>query len=184
MNTGQSQALWRRKPAKLLVYTRDGTVFRRFYRWLNEQKGLRERWWDLRAATQYTLAYKLETGAKLSLYSDDQLSKAIFVQHFEADERDFICRYLAAGDIFVDVGANIGLFTLIGAGMVGPCDPEPLEECSVFSSRLVRSRRRANAYHLYGGISRLEFAGASLCGHTVCPREDSLLQVGYLCHRT
>jgi FkbM family methyltransferase len=120
MNTGQSQALWRRKPAKLWVYTKDGTVFRRFYRWLNEQKGLRERWWDLRAATQSMLAYKLETGAKLSLYSDDQFSKAIFVQRFEADERDFICRYLAAGDIFVDVGANIGLFTLLGAGVVGP----------------------------------------------------------------
>jgi len=44
----------------------------------------------------------------------------IYCRHFEAIERTFLNDFLRPGDVFVDVGANIGLFTLIAAICVGP----------------------------------------------------------------
>lgn len=121
MNTGQSQALWRRKPARLLAYAKDGTLYHRLYRWLiTQRKSSRKRLWDLLTTVKPVLAHKLETGSTLGLYSDDYLCRDIFVYRFEGNERDFVISYLAPGDTFVDVGANIGLFTLLGADMVGP----------------------------------------------------------------
>ncbi len=38
---------------------------------------------------------------------------------WEPDETRFIIDVLRRGDIFVDVGANIGYFTIIGSKMVG-----------------------------------------------------------------
>ncbi|MBT4522040.1 MAG: FkbM family methyltransferase [Halieaceae bacterium] len=39
---------------------------------------------------------------------------------WEPAETHFICRLLQSGDTFVDIGANIGYFTLIGSRLVGP----------------------------------------------------------------
>jgi FkbM family methyltransferase len=39
--------------------------------------------------------------------------------YFEKDIRDYIAQSLAEGDIFVDVGANIGCFTLLASKLVG-----------------------------------------------------------------
>ena len=120
MNTRQSRALGSDKPVKLLRYAKDGTLYPRFYRWLTkQQKSSRERWWDLLTAVKPVLSQRLETGAILRLYGDDYLCRDMFVYRFEANERDFVISYLAAGDIFVDVGANVGLFTLLGASLVG-----------------------------------------------------------------
>jgi FkbM family methyltransferase len=44
----------------------------------------------------------------------------IYCRYFEATERTFLNDFLRPGDVFVDVGANIGLFTLIAAICVGP----------------------------------------------------------------
>ncbi|MFZ1575143.1 MAG: FkbM family methyltransferase, partial [Chromatiaceae bacterium] len=43
----------------------------------------------------------------------------IFYQGFEQVERTLLWRYLRTGDVFVDVGANLGLFTVIAAKRVG-----------------------------------------------------------------
>ena len=43
-----------------------------------------------------------------------------FGDHFDTDEMDFLERYLRPGDRFVDVGANVGTYTLLGASLVGP----------------------------------------------------------------
>ena len=40
-------------------------------------------------------------------------------QYFRQDEEDFLMRYLRNGDTYIDVGANIGLFTLKAASIVG-----------------------------------------------------------------
>lgn len=121
MNTRQSPVLGSDKPAKLLRYAKDGTLYPRFYHWLTkQQKSSRERLWDLLTAVKPVLAQRLETGATLRLYGDDYLCRDLFVYRFEANERDFVISYLAAGDLFVDVGANVGLFTLLGANLVGP----------------------------------------------------------------
>ena len=55
----------------------------------------------------------------MRLYPDDKLSELIYCDDFERQERDFLKAFLRPGDFFVDVGANIGLFTLIAAKYVG-----------------------------------------------------------------
>jgi len=47
------------------------------------------------------------------------LSKKIYVDNFEYEERQFVNAFLRPGDTFIDIGANIGLFTLIAAQGVG-----------------------------------------------------------------
>lgn len=43
-----------------------------------------------------------------------------FGDRFDPDEMDFMARYLRAGDRFLDVGANIGTYTLLAASLIGP----------------------------------------------------------------
>jgi len=68
----------------------------------------------------------------MNLYLDSELCKLIYYKHFEAHEREFMNAFLRPGDTFVDVGANIGLFSLIAARLVGPSgrvfafEPTPL----------------------------------------------------------
>ena len=38
---------------------------------------------------------------------------------FENDEIEFVTKYVKAGDIFIDIGANIGLFSLVASPIVG-----------------------------------------------------------------
>lgn len=62
----------------------------------------------------------LQRGLKIRLHGDSELCHLIYCRHFEAHERKFLNQFLRPGDVFVDVGANIGLFTLIAAERVGP----------------------------------------------------------------
>ena len=61
----------------------------------------------------------IDAGLQMILYFDDELSWLIYNQDFERKERHFVRRYLRPGDVFVDAGANIGLYTLIAARCVG-----------------------------------------------------------------
>jgi FkbM family methyltransferase len=50
----------------------------------------------------------------------DIVARKIFLQLFEPAIRDFVNLYLKAGDIFIDVGAHLGYFTLLASVKVGP----------------------------------------------------------------
>ena len=67
-----------------------------------------------------TFVMRLQPGLKIRLYGDSELCRLIYLGNFEATERAFLNHFLRPGDVFVDVGANIGLFTLIAAARVGP----------------------------------------------------------------
>lgn len=51
---------------------------------------------------------------------DRHVSMGALVGTWEAEETAFVRRMLKAGDVVVDVGANIGWFTLVARGCVGP----------------------------------------------------------------
>lgn len=51
----------------------------------------------------------------INLYKDSKLAELIYLGNFERMEISFLKKYLRKGDIFVDVGANIGLFSLVAA---------------------------------------------------------------------
>jgi FkbM family methyltransferase len=62
----------------------------------------------------------LVPGAQIKLKFADRLGYQIYVENFEEWERDFVFRFLRPGDVFLDAGANLGLFSLIAASRVGP----------------------------------------------------------------
>ena len=55
----------------------------------------------------------------MRLYTDDVLSHLIYCKGHEYNERQFLSRYLKPGDVFIDVGANSGLYTLLASSTVG-----------------------------------------------------------------
>jgi FkbM family methyltransferase len=62
--------------------------------------------------------YNLYGYAKINLYRDSILSRLIW-NKFEKDETDYMCKVLKKGDVFIDIGSNIGLFSLIASKIVG-----------------------------------------------------------------
>jgi FkbM family methyltransferase len=55
---------------------------------------------------------------RLKLYRDSNLSRLIY-DGFEENELRFTKKVLREGDIFIDIGANIGLYSLIASPIVG-----------------------------------------------------------------
>ena len=78
----------------------------------------RELRWKLIVGRNGSFVSVLEPGLKIRLYGDSELCHLIYCRYFEAREREFLNRFLRPGDVFVDVGANIGLFTLIAASVL------------------------------------------------------------------
>lgn len=56
----------------------------------------------------------------MRLFFRDEFARGIFIKDFEFKERRFLDAFLKPGDVYIDIGANIGLFTLIAARCVGP----------------------------------------------------------------
>jgi FkbM family methyltransferase len=77
-------------------------------------------WWDAQPADGSSTTVELQPGVRMQIYFGGELSRFIFQGDFEAEERDFLNAFLRPGDTFVDIGANLGLFSLIAALLVGP----------------------------------------------------------------
>lgn len=76
-----------------------------------------KQWLSKFSQTDY-FDYELSKDLKIKLFKDTVLSKRIY-EGFETEEIDFVNAFLKEGDIFFDIGANIGLFSLIAAKKVG-----------------------------------------------------------------
>lgn len=64
------------------------------------------------------IEFNLASGVKINLYKDSVLSRSIY-KGFEKEETDYLTSILREGDIFIDIGANIGLFSLMASKAVG-----------------------------------------------------------------
>lgn len=64
------------------------------------------------------IPYPLNKKVSINLYKENYLSRLIFLEEFELEIVDFIRQNLNAGDCFIDVGANIGFFTLLAADLI------------------------------------------------------------------
>jgi FkbM family methyltransferase len=60
----------------------------------------------------------LQPGVKIRLYCDSVVCRHIYLDDFECAERHFVNLFLRPGDVFVDAGANVGLFSLVAARRV------------------------------------------------------------------
>src|ERR1051326_5007580 len=90
------------------------------FRWRPFVLRRREAWWKAHAGEVRSFLFDVQPGVRLRLHLDSELSRLIYCRHFESTERAFLNAFLRPGDTFVDVGANIGLFTVIAASRVGP----------------------------------------------------------------
>lgn len=65
------------------------------------------------------LKMRMANDAEMILWPDDAVSIAIYLEEYEVSEITFIHKMLKPGMVFVDVGANIGLYSVIAAKLVG-----------------------------------------------------------------
>lgn len=86
----------------------------------NQRLKKRKAIWDQALAGKGWFICNILPKVKMKLYCDSILSHQIFFDEFEFDERDFMRRFLRPGDVYADIGANVGLFTVIAAKLVGP----------------------------------------------------------------
>ncbi len=77
-------------------------------------KTVDDKWEELFENNGSIAEIKLEGDIKFNLYKDSILCKLIF-DGFEESEQLFITRFLKPGDIFLDIGANIGLHSVFAA---------------------------------------------------------------------
>lgn len=126
---------------RLLKHVYQGTLFARIKEeWHEHIKRRRIAWWQKRGGKNGAFIFKLQTGVKMHLYFDSRLSQEIYCNDFEWKERQFLNTYLREGDIFVDIGANIGLFTIIASYRVGESGQVySFEPCSKTYQRLVKN---------------------------------------------
>ena len=63
----------------------------------------------------------MRAGPSIAIHLPDQIqSRIYFFGIWEPEISDYIAKNLAAGDCFIDVGANVGYFSLLFARLVGP----------------------------------------------------------------
>jgi FkbM family methyltransferase len=109
------------KIAKLFVHMRKHTMLTRMTQeWRERMRKRRTAWWESRKGKCEYFEAKLESGIRMRFHLDSELAKLIYCDCYELTERGFLNSFLRSGDIFVDVGANVGLYSLIAARCVGP----------------------------------------------------------------
>ncbi len=74
--------------------------------------------WDNLFSGMEFFEFQLNNDVKINLYKDSILSRLIY-EGFEKEETDYVVSVLNDGDVFIDIGANIGLYSLIASKIVG-----------------------------------------------------------------
>jgi len=77
-------------------------------------------WWDENHGGDAFHEVNIRPGVKFRLYFDSDLCRMIYSGGFEENELAFVEAFLRPGDVFLDVGANIGLFSVIAGRIIGP----------------------------------------------------------------
>jgi FkbM family methyltransferase len=94
---------------------------RRLIKPLPFSRSLAERFLWRRAETRGIHKTKLESGEPFYIYQGvEGLSKAIWLNgYYEKNTTELVSNILEEGEVFVDIGANIGYFTIVSAKEVG-----------------------------------------------------------------
>lgn len=105
---------------RMLSYLRDGIILERArLRWHYFKLDHRRDWWTEQKKSRTSFLYTLQPGVRMRLFFDSEIAWLVYVKNFEWKERQFHNTFLQTGDTYMDIGANIGLFTLIAARRVG-----------------------------------------------------------------
>lgn len=102
--------------------------------------------WDRMSEGETSDVVRLSHGARLKLPPSDPLSRIIADGRYERAERRFVSSFLREGDVVVDVGANIGLYTVIAGHRVGPRGRVYALEPTPATFQLLRANARLNGF--------------------------------------
>lgn len=75
--------------------------------------------WEIAKADRKDYIISSYNGYRILLYSDSKLRELIATSAYEKAEQLFLQAFLKPGDVFLDVGANIGIFSLLASKKVG-----------------------------------------------------------------
>lgn len=76
--------------------------------------------WHLRNTVTFRSPVKYPAGsATAMLHPDGQIPEALWDSGFEENDRDFVAAYLSQGMCVINVGANVGLYTVLASVLVG-----------------------------------------------------------------
>lgn len=124
----------------------------------NEQQKSEADWLSRFNSSGY-FDHVLDGGVTIRLYQDSALSKLIF-EGFENEELDFLRLFLKKGDTFLDIGANIGLFSLIASTKIGAegrilaFEPSPKTFSRLQENLLLNEMNNSEAFNI--GLSNAE----------------------------
>jgi len=85
---------------------------------LRFRKELRSLHWKFAISRRPYIEKRIRSDVRMRLFPDSRLCREIYCGVFELKEQEFLQLFLRPGDVFIDVGANIGLFTLIAGRRV------------------------------------------------------------------
>lgn len=81
----------------------------------------------------------------LKLYPSGQIPEALWKHNFEATEREFVASYIKPGMHILNVGANVGIYTILASALVGPAGSVHAFEPSTSTyQRLIRNLQLNN----------------------------------------
>lgn len=102
--------------SRVIRYLLDGTLARRLSS-VPVRRAARKRlaWWEAQVGRVDWVEMMIQQDVRMRLHFNSHISGRIYAGGFELAERQFVNAFLRSGDIFVDVGANAGLYTLIAA---------------------------------------------------------------------
>jgi len=105
------------KLKRLISHVKNGTIIERIK---NNRYVKKDKEWQafLKSSREY-IDTQLTSDVKIRLYKNSHLSKSIYCYDFEYDELAFVKRFLKNEDIFFDIGANVGIFSLCASPLVG-----------------------------------------------------------------
>jgi FkbM family methyltransferase len=64
------------------------------------------------------ISCSIERGAVLTVPSDSRIARGLYDGFYERREREFLSRFLRPTDVFFDVGANVGLYSVLAATVI------------------------------------------------------------------
>jgi FkbM family methyltransferase len=106
--------------SRFFANLRNGSILSSIqWRWQKYIQRKRLAWWASQVGIRDYFETNIQKDVRMRLYFDCKLSELIYCNRFESRERQFLNAFLKPGDVFVDIGANIGLFSLIAASCVG-----------------------------------------------------------------
>jgi FkbM family methyltransferase len=129
--------------------------------------------WSLRKSLRIPISFP--AGAwTVKLYPEGQIPEMLWKGNFEAIERDFVSAYLKSGMRVVNVGANVGLYTVMAAALV-----EGGGEVHVFEPSRESYLRLMNNVELNGcrNVRAMRVALSNVRGHLLLradPKNASL----------